>query len=77
MSVIVGMNSAMHSFRSQVGNGFSSRDLADDRLMIFRMSTSVASIKVVSGVQEKEFAIEPHLYTPGNSNSLLMFNISL
>ena len=30
MSVIVGTNSAMHSFRSQVGNGSSSHDLAGD-----------------------------------------------
>ena len=77
MSVIVGTNSAMHYFKSQVGNGSSSYDLAGDSLMIFRFSISVASIKVVSGVPEKEFVIEPHLYTPGNPNSLLMFNILL
>ena len=58
----------MHSFRSQVGNGSSPHDLAGDRLMIFRISTSVASIKVVSGVPEKEVVIEPHLYEPGNPN---------
>ena len=77
MSVIVGTNSAMHSFRSQVGNGSSSHDFAGDSLMIFRISTSVASIKVVSGVPENEVVIEPHLYKPGNPNSLLMFNILL
>ena len=77
MSVIVGTNSAMHSFRSQVGNGSSSHDFAGDSLMIFRISISVASIKVVSGVPEKEVVIEPHLYTPGNPNSLLMVNILL
>ena len=45
--------------------------------MIFRISTSVASIRVVSGVPEIEVVIEPHLYKPGNPNSLLMFNILL
>ena len=45
--------------------------------MIFRISTSVASIKVVSGVLEKEVVIELHLYKPGNPNSLLMVNILL
>ena len=54
MSVIVGTNSAMHSFRSQVGNKSSSHDFAGDSLMIFRISTSVTSIKVVSGVPEKK-----------------------
>ena len=34
MSVIVGTNSAMHSFRSQVGNGYNSHDLAGDSLII-------------------------------------------
>ena len=53
MSVIVGTNSTVHSFRIQVGNGFSSRDLSGNSLMIFRISNSVASIKVVSGVPEK------------------------
>ena len=57
MSVIVDTNSAMHSFKSQVGNGSSSHDLAGDSLMIFRISISVASIKVVSGVPQKEFVI--------------------
>ena len=57
MSVIVGTNSAMHSFRSQVGNGSRSHDLAGVSLMIFSISISVASIKVVSGVPEKEFVI--------------------
>ena len=32
MSVIVGTNSAMHSFRSQVGNGSSLHDFAGDSL---------------------------------------------
>ena len=41
MSVIVGTNSAMHSFRSQVGNGSSSHDFAGDSLMIFYIFTSV------------------------------------
>ena len=77
MSVIVDTNSAMHSFKSQVGNRPSSHDFAGDSLMIFRISTSVASIKVVSGVPEKVVAIEPHLYKPGNPNSLLMVNILL
>ena len=72
MSVIVGTNSAMHSFRSQVGNGSSSHDFAGDSLMIFRISISVASIKVDSGVPENEVVIEPHLYKPGNPNSLLI-----
>ena len=40
--------------------------------MIFRISISVASIKVVSGVPEKEVVIEPHLYKPGNPNSLII-----
>ena len=75
MSVIVGTNSAMYFFRSYVGNPSSSHDFAGDSLMIFRISTSVASIKVVSGVPEKEVVMEPHLYKPGNPNSLLMFNI--
>ena len=66
MSVIVGINSAMHPFRSLVGNGSSSHAFAGDSLMIFRISTSVASIKVVSGVPEKEVVIEPHVYKPGN-----------
>ena len=77
MSVMVGINSAMHFFRGQVGNGSNPHDLAGDSLMIFRISNSVASIKVVSGVPEKEFVIEPHLYKPGNPNSLLMVNILL
>ena len=62
MSVIVGTNSAIHSFRSQVGNGSSSHDFAGDSLMIFRISISVASIKVDSGVPENEVVMEPHLY---------------
>ena len=74
MSVIVGTNSAMHFFRSQVGNGSSSHDFAGDSLMIFCFSISVASIKVVSGVSEKEVVIEPHLHKPGNPNLFLMVN---
>ena len=73
MSVIVGTN----FYSSQVGNGSNSHDLAGDSLMIFRISASVASIKVVSGVQEKEFVTKPHLCTPVNPNSLLMLNILL
>ena len=60
----------MNSFRCQVGNRSSSHDLAGDSLMIFRISISVASIKVVSGVPEKEFVIEPHLYSPSHPNSI-------
>ena len=77
MSVIVGTNSAINSFRSQAGNGSSSHDYAGDSLLIFHISTSVASIKVVSGVPEKEVVIEPHVHKPGNTNSLLMVNILL
>ena len=53
MLLIAGTKSAMHSFRSQVGNGSCSHDLADDSLMIYRIYATVASIKVVSGVAEK------------------------
>ena len=42
ISVIRGTNSAMHSFRSQVGNGSSSQDLTGDSLIIFRISASAA-----------------------------------
>ena len=52
ISVIVGTNSAMHSFRNQVGNGSSSHNLAGESLIIFRISISVAYMKVVSGVPE-------------------------
>ena len=45
--------------------------------MMLRIAASVASNKVVSGVQEKESVIEPHLYKPGNPNSLLIVNILL
>ena len=37
MSVNVGTNSAMHSFRSQIGNESSSHDFSGDSLMIFRI----------------------------------------
>ena len=56
MSVIMGMNSAMHSFRSQVGNGSSSHDFAGDSLMIFRISISVASIKIVVEFPKKSLS---------------------
>ena len=61
MSVIVGTHSAMHSFRSQVGNGSSSHDLTGDSLMIVRISASVVSMKVVSGVPEKKLS-HNHIY---------------
>ena len=70
MSVIVGTNSAMHSFRSQVGNGSSSHDFAGDSLMIFRISTSVAPIKVVSGVPEKEFVMTMTIVYSQNYDSV-------
>ena len=44
MSAIVGTNSAMHSFRSQLANASNSHDLASDSLMIFRIFASVASM---------------------------------
>ena len=40
MSVIVGTNSPLHSFKSQVGSGSSSHDFACESLMIFHISTS-------------------------------------
>ena len=48
ISVIRGTNSAMHSFRSQVGNGSSSQDLTGESLIIFRISALVASIEYLS-----------------------------
>ena len=60
MSVIVGTNSAIHSFISHVDNGSNSHDFAGDCLMIFRISISVAFIKVVIGVPKKEVVIEPN-----------------
>ena len=62
MSVIVGTNSAMHSFRSQVGNGSSSHDFAGDSLMIFRISISVASIKVDIVEFQKMRLSQNHIY---------------
>ena len=59
ISVIWGTNSALHSFRSQVGKGSSSHDLTGDSLIIFYISASVASIKVFSGIPEKQFVTEP------------------
>ena len=38
ISVIRGTNSALHSFRSQVGKGFSSHDLTGDSLIIYHIS---------------------------------------
>ena len=58
-SVIWGTNSALHSFRSQVGKGSSSHDLTGDSLIIFHISAAVASIKVFSGTPEKQFVTEP------------------
>ena len=52
ISVIWGTNSALHSFRSQVGKGSSSHDLTGDSLIIFHIYASVASIKVFSGNQK-------------------------
>ena len=57
ISVIWGTNSALHSFRSQVGKGSSSHDLTGDSLIIFHISASVASIKVFSGTPEKQFEV--------------------
>ena len=59
ISVIRGTNSALHSFRSQVGKGSRSHDLTGDSLIIFHISASVASIKVFSGTPEKQFVTEP------------------
>ena len=72
----MGINSAMHSFRSQVGNGSSLHELTGDSLIIFRISASVASIKVFSGTPENQFVTELPVCGPANPNSLLMFNIS-
>ena len=49
--------SVMHCFRSHVGNGSSSHDLAGDGVLIFRISNLIQwhpSIKVVSGVPERK-----------------------
>ena len=77
ISVIRGTNSALHSFRSQVGKGSSSRDFTGDSLIIFHISASVASIKVFSGTQEKQFVTEPPVCVSVNPSSLFMFNILL
>ena len=69
MSVFVGTNSAMHSFRSQVGNGSSSHDLAGDSLMIFRIPISVASIKVVSEVWHMTVS-DVFLHMPSNLSDI-------
>ena len=53
ISLIMGNNSAMHSFRSQVGKGSISQDVTGDSLIIFHISASVVSIKVFSGTPEK------------------------
>ena len=60
ISVIRGTNSALHSFRSQVGKGPSSHDLTGNSLIIFHNSASVASIKVFSGTPEK-LSLSPNL----------------
>ena len=66
ISVIRGTNSAMHSFRSQVGQGSSSHDLTGDCLIIFHISVSVVSIgkskhQAYSGTPEKRLSPN-HLY---------------
>ena len=77
ISVIRGINSALHSFRSQVGKGSSSHDLTGDSLIIFHISASVASIKVFSGTPEKQFVTETPVCVSVNPSSLLMLNILL
>ena len=77
ISVIWGTNSALHSFRCQVGKGSGSHDLTGDSLIIFHISASVASIKVFSGTPEKQFVLEPHVCVSVNPSSLLVFNILL
>ena len=72
ISMIRGTNSALHSFRSQVGKGSSSHDLTGDSLIIFHIFSSVASIKVFSITPEKQFVC-----VSVNPSSLLMFNILL
>ena len=47
MSVIVGTNSAMHSFRRQVGNGSSSHDFAGDSLMTMLANFHMCGIMLV------------------------------
>ena len=47
MSVIMGTNSAMHSFRSQVGNGSSSHDFAGDSLMTMLANFYMCGIMLV------------------------------
>ena len=73
--VIRGTNSALHSFRSHVGKVSSSHDLTGDSLIIFYISASVASIKVISGTPEKQFVTEPHVCVTVNPSSFPMFNI--
>ena len=75
ISVIRGTNSALHSFRIQVGKGSSSHDLTGDSLIIFYISALVVSIKVFSGILEKQFVTESPVCV--NPSSLLMFNILL
>ena len=77
ISMIRGTNSALHSFRSQVGKGSSSHDLTGDSLIIFHISASVAFIKVFSRTPEKQFVAEHSVCVSGNLSSLLMFNILL
>ena len=77
ISVIIGTNSALYSFRSQVGKGSSSHDLTGDSLIIFYISASVASIMVFCGTQEKQFVTEPPVCLYVNPSSPLMFNIVL
>ena len=75
LSVIRGTNSALYSFRSQVGS--SSHDLTGDSLIIFHISASVASIKAFSGTPKKKFVTELSVYVSVNPSLLLMFNILL
>ena len=63
ISVIRSANSAMYSFRSQVGNGSSSHDLTGDSLIIFRSYALIDSRKVFSGTPEEEKTLSlNHLY---------------
>ena len=49
MSVIVGTNSVMHSFRSQVGNGSSSHDFAGDNCVLYTFAPLIIILIYVSG----------------------------
>ena len=77
ISVIRRTNSAMHSFRSQVGKGSSSHNLTGDSLIIFHISASVVSIQVFSGTPEKQFVTDTPVCVSVNPSSLLKLNILL